>query len=484
MTRILAIGAGPLLEPGVTKIGGQCLRTWHFVKPLLDAGHNVTLVTLPIPDRSAHAPDPPMVNKQYGNFTYSAVQTHDPREMLVLVRHLFNEYAPDCMLGINTVPSFIACQVPTHKPIWVDLNGYTMAEGQMRARRYNDDKDLKFFWTQEQTVVRRADKFSTVSTPQAHALIGELGLMGRLNRWTAQYRFVTAIPNAVNEIYLHDPDPEEPCCLRGVVVPSDAFIVLWSGGYNTWTDVEVLTTALTRAMAQNPNIYYVSTGGMVDGHDEITYHQFQKRIAESPYRDRFLLHGWIDAALLPAYYRESSLGLNIDSRNYETLFGARNRLTNMMAAGLPVLTTLGTEISHVIESHKLGLTLEMGNAEQLAALLQEATSRPQWLREVAQRGQAFVREHYSYTRTTEQVQEWANHPQPAPDTQRKVWLSASSEDPSRVALNEVEKHYSLLTSVNFDELEQATRNLEAIRQKPLVKIYRMLKRGVKQTKSH
>ena len=481
MTRILAIGTGPLLEPGVAKISGQCLRTWHFVKPLLDAGHNVTLVTLPIPDRNAHAPDSPIVSKQYSNFTYSAVQTHDSREILALVRRLFHDYAPDCMLGINTFPSFIACQVPTHKPLWVDLNGYAMAEGQMRARRYNDDKDLKFFWTQEQTVVRRADKFSAVSTPQAHALIGELGLMGRLNRWTTQYGFVTVIPNAVNELYLRDPDPGEPRRLRGVVVPSDAFIVLWSGGYNTWTDVEMLATALTRAMAQNPSIYYISTGGMVDGHDEITYHQFQKRIAESPYRDRFLLHGWIDAALVPAYYRESSLGLNIDSWNYETVFGARNRLTNMMAAGLPVLTTLGTEISNVIKNHQLGLTVEIGNAEQLASLLLDAASRPQWLQEIAERGQAFVREHYSYTRTTQEVQEWVNHPQAAPDTQRKVCLSASSEDPARVALNEVEKHYSLLTNFNLDEFEQATRDLEAIRQKLPVKLYMMLKRGVKRT---
>lgn len=481
MTRIFTIGTGPLLEPGVTKIGGQCLRTWHFVKPLLEAGHDVALVTLPIPDRNAHAPHTLMVNKQYGDYTYSAVQTHDPHKMLDLIRHLFKEYEPDCMLGINTFPSFIACQVPTQKPVWVDLNGYAMAEGQMRARRYNDDKDLNVFWQQEQMVVRRADKFSAVSTPQAHALIGELGLMGRLNRWTSQYRFVTVIPNAVNEIYLRPPDPSEPRRLRGIVVPQDAFIVLWSGGYNTWTDVGMLTEALTKAMAQNPNMYYVSTGGMVDGHDEITYNQFQKAIADSPYRDRFLLQGWIDAALLPAYYRESSLGLNIDAQNYETLFGARNRLTNMMAAGLPVLTTVGTEISRTIKHHQLGITVEMGNAEQLAAMLVEAASRAQWLREIAEKGKAFAREHYSYTRTTQEVQEWVHHPEPAPDMHRKVRLDESCEDPASIALNDIEKHYSFLARMHFEEFERATSDLETIRHKLPIKAYRTLKRALRKT---
>jgi glycosyltransferase involved in cell wall biosynthesis len=479
MTRILAIGTGPLLEPGVTKIGGQCLRTWHFVKPLLEAGHEVTLVTLPIPDRDAPTPDSPVVKKHYGDFAYSAIQTHDPHSMLDLVSRLFTECAPDCILGINALPSFIACQLPTHKPVWVDLNGYAMAEGQMRARRYGDDESLKFFWAQEQTVARRADKFSTVSTPQAHALIGELGLVGRLNRWTAQYQFVTVIPNAVNEIYLREPDPGTPCRLRGVSVPSDAFIVLWSGGYNTWTDVDMLTTALTKAMSQNPTVHYVSTGGMVEGHDEITYSQFQKRISESPYRDRFVLQGWIDASLLPAYYRESSLGLNIDSWNYETLFGARNRLTNMIAMGLPVLTTLGTEISHVIKTHQLGLTVEIGNADEMAALIVEAAGRPQWVREIGERGKAFARQHYSYTRTTQAVQEWASDPHPAPDTLRKTSLDATGKNPACIALNEIEKYYSLLSNATIHELEQASRDLEAIRQKLPLKLYRALKRAIK-----
>ena len=114
-------------------------------------------------------------------------------------------------------------------------------------------------------------------------------------------------------------------------------------------------------------------------------------------------------------------------------------------------------------------------------MLLDAASRPQWLREIAEKGQAFVREHYSYTRTTQEVQEWVNHPQAAPDTQRKVLLDASSEDPARVALNEVEKHYSLLTNINLDEFEQATRDLEAILQKLPVKLYMMLKRFVKGT---
>ncbi|HMX61502.1 MAG TPA: hypothetical protein PKD58_00375, partial [Candidatus Sumerlaeota bacterium] len=47
--KIFVLGTGPLLESGARVMSGQCLRTWHFCKPLLDAGHAVELMTVPIP---------------------------------------------------------------------------------------------------------------------------------------------------------------------------------------------------------------------------------------------------------------------------------------------------------------------------------------------------------------------------------------------------------------------------------------------------
>ena len=107
-------------------------------------------------------------------------------------------------------------------------------------------------------------------------------------------------------------------------------VVLWAGGYNTWTDVDLLYEALIRAMAEVPEMCFVSTGGTIAGHDEITFHRFVERTRKSRFRDRFHFAGWVPTEDVPCYYFESDLGINVDSDNYETVFGARNRLNDMM----------------------------------------------------------------------------------------------------------------------------------------------------------
>ena len=64
--------------------------------------------------------------------------------------------------------------------------------------------------------------------------------------------------------------------------------------------------------------------------DELTFERFRASCDESPFRERFRFVGWVPTADVPNYYFESDLGLNVDSENYETTFGA----------GLPVLHTL------------------------------------------------------------------------------------------------------------------------------------------------
>ena len=71
--------------------------------------------------------------------------------------------------------------------------------------------------------------------------IGELGVMGRMNQYTFLEPLVTHIPIAWN--------PETP------YVPhtrrkNDPFIILFSGGYNLWCDVETLFRGWRRQCVQ------------------------------------------------------------------------------------------------------------------------------------------------------------------------------------------------------------------------------------------
>ncbi len=425
MTRILILGAAPLpFEPQKRQYAAN-LRTWHFARPLLDDGHRVRLIAGRLPKTYTEDAEPvTFIRRDALEYFSLSEELFEDRGY---VQTLADEFDPEAILGVNTYPSSRAVRVDTERPIWCDLNGWIMAEAQTKCRVYDDDRYLSHFWSMERAVLDRADVISTVSEAQAHATLGELASRGRLGRRNFGYRFVYPVPNAVSEVeYRHD-----KTVLRGVSPPGDPgrviagdgdFVVLWAGGYNTWTDVDLLYDALTAAMAEVPDLRFVSTGGAIDGHDEITFDSFRRHAEDSRFAERFHFAGWVPTEDVPSYYFESDLGINVDSYNYETVFGARNRLNDMMKVGLPVLTTTGTEISHIVAEHELGLTCDT-DAGAFAERLVWAARHRDRLKAMAEAARDFVVREFSYERTTEPVRAWAAEPHRAPDHGRRVDLS-------------------------------------------------------------
>ena len=418
MTRILILGAAPLpIEPLKRQYAAN-LRTWHLTRPLIDDGHEVRLIACRLPETYPADAEPVILTRRqrFEYFSLSEQLFHDRG----YVQKLADEFDPQAILGVNTLPASRAAMIDSERPIWCDLNGWIMAEAQTKCHVYDDDCYLSHFWSMEREVLDRADVISTVSEAQAHATLGELAVRGRLGRKNFGYRFVHRIPNAVSEVdYRHD-----RTVIRGDVAAEDDFVVLWAGGYNTWTDVGLLYDALTHAMAEVPKLRFVSTGGAIDGHDEITFDSFRRRAEASRFADRFHFAGWVPTEDVPSYYFESDLGINVDSYNYETIFGARNRLNDMMKVGLPVLTTTGTEISRIVAERGLGLFCDTGDAAAFGERLVWAARHRDRLAPMAEAARAFVHEEFSYARTTEPVRAWAAAPYRAPDHGERVGLGA------------------------------------------------------------
>jgi glycosyltransferase involved in cell wall biosynthesis len=367
---------------------------------------------------------------------------------------------PDAIVGINPWPASVACRLNSKAPLWADMNGYAPAEGQTRGKVYDDDVALEHFWEMEWRVVRRADKISTVTRRQAEATRGELAVAGRLNRHTFNYSFAHFIPNAVAEQFatFKPPSPH----LRGKAVPQEAFTLLWSGAFNTWTDVDLLDNVLTRVMSQCPDVHFVATGGTIYGHDEKTFGRFQELSRRSPHAERRHLLGWVKNEVVDALFGEADLGINIDSPNWETHFGARNRLICMMACGLPVLTTLGTEISEDLAAAHVALTAPLEDPVALTECLIAAVEDPMPIRQMAIRGQEHVLREYSCEITTRDLVAWAAEPQPAPDHSHR-------------GENSLDRRLRLLDQETFQPLVKAQTDLEAIRAKWFWRLGKRLK---------
>jgi glycosyltransferase involved in cell wall biosynthesis len=407
MTRILVFGFAPLpFEPYRT--AGPSLRTWHFVSVLRAAGHDICLIANRI--AGIYPEDlPNIVTAESEHLLYHNVHDvvwHDPRAL----RPLIHPFAPECALAITTPAAGIAAANIGSLPLWCDLYGSVMAEAQLKALLYADDRYLAHFWSFERHALERADKFSAVSERQAWSVVGELGMWGRLNQWTCGYPFVITIPIATEAT----PFTATGRCLRGVRIPEDAFLILYSGGYNTWTDVDTLFNALERVMSLSPKAHFVSTGGIIYGHDDFTYRRFESLIAESAYRERYHLCGWLEAQALINLYLESDVAVNTDRFAYETMLGSRTRILDWLRAGLPCVSSDLTELAQSVAAYGAGLTYPPGDAERLAECLL-ACAEPERNAQMRQNARRLLVERYTYQATSAELLAWVASPCRAPD---------------------------------------------------------------------
>jgi glycosyltransferase involved in cell wall biosynthesis len=432
MTRVLMFGFGPLpIENLRTMAPG--LRTWHFLRVLLDAGHDVWLVANRV---YGTYPDdlPGIVSQRKDRWTYYSiadVHWHNPSVM----RPLLADARAECVVAVTTPASAVATDTVGGLPMWADLYGSIMAEAQLKALVYGDDTYLSHFWTMERKAIERGDIFSTVSERQKWSLIGELGMWGRLNQWTSGYDFATAMPIASETT----PYQSRRSVLRETI-GEDAFVILYSGGYNTWTDVDTLFNALEVVLCQCPNVVLVSTGGKIEGHDDMTYTRFQKLIEGSRYRERYHLRGWVPSEDIPSYYLESNVAVNVDRPSYEAMLGSRTRALDWMRAGLPCVLSSLTELSDEIEKAGAGLTYRPGDSQDLVRCLLQCINDPKAAAEMGQRGRQLLLERFTFEATSKRLLEWVEKPTHAPDFGHNIpKLVSSSQSVSTQIVQAIER---------------------------------------------
>jgi glycosyltransferase involved in cell wall biosynthesis len=412
MTRVLVVGHVPLPFENLKKFYAPGARTWHFCEPLIADGHELVIVGMRIPFVYDESLPSLITSEERGCTIYSVTPVE--AESGGLLHHIAKKFEPECLLGIGAHPSYVAAISGLELPLWADINGCLLAEAQQKAAVYNDDSFLEHFFRIDHAVVIRADRLSTVALRQKHELVGELAFAGRLTSKTSGYDFVADIPNA----YPETPFSEEGAGMLRRKAPND-FLVLWSGGYNTWTDTKTLFDGLTYAMERDSRIKFVSTGGSIEGHDELTYPTFVKMVDGSPHKNRFLLEGWIDRNLARSYYLACNVGINIDAETYEVMYGSRNRIMDWAVAGLPALSTDLCELTEELAKEELLFTFPAGEPEALGEKLLQLASAEEELRETGGRLKEYILEKFSYQATTKSLRGWVASPCHAPDWEER-----------------------------------------------------------------
>jgi len=414
LSKILVLGHAPLPWEDLAKSYGPGTRTWQFALPLLQDGHDVTVLASRIPFVYPENIEPVEKCEEQGCTVYRVTQPEF--EVGGITDRLMTDLDPDCVVAATAYPSYVGATYAGERPLWADVFGSYLAEAQAKAAVYSDDSFIDHFQRVNNHIISMADRFSTVSERQACELVGQLGVNGRLNSGTLGYDFARSIPCGV--VDREFPSPAYPDERLG---PLD-FIVLWSGGFNTWTDVRTLFEGLEFAMSERENIHFVSTGAEIEGHNDRTYRDFERMVASSRFRERFHLLGWVKRSEALSFYGTASVGINIDAMHYEVMFGSRNRILEWALAGLPAVSTDLCELTSELFSEGLLFAVPVADPPALAGRLLELERSRDKLIGVSRRLKSHVLERYSFERTTVPLREWVRRPTRAPDFADRVGL--------------------------------------------------------------
>jgi glycosyltransferase involved in cell wall biosynthesis len=374
MANLLVLGVGPLPFEHGERLHAPGIRTWQLATALAANHHFITLCIIDFGDfHPDHKAAPPPAIRQDAGSNISLVKlAYHPTQSVQSIRtlHLATRFA--AVVSSSDIMNGIAADLNLPIPMWLDYNGDPFAEKQLQARLYKHDGSLLPQWELYLKGLACGDRFSVCSQPQRHALIGQLGFAGRLTAETSGEEMVQVLPNCSR--IMSERTPKRTTPLKGKQIPATAFLVLWTGGYNTWSDPETLFHGLERAMQENDSIYFATTGGAIDGHDNKSFQIFSDLVEQSPLRDRFVFLGWIPTDEVGSYYEQADLAVFTDRYSVEGELGARTRIVDWIQFNLPIACTNLCELTNQLESENLIKTFPIGDAAAMAKVITEAAA--------------------------------------------------------------------------------------------------------------
>jgi glycosyltransferase involved in cell wall biosynthesis len=408
---------------------GPGLRLGHLATALAREG--CELLVLAVHNGSSFSQAPATVlegAQQIEGRTVRTIDTAESQLSSAAVASRIRAFAPDALVGVTTLGASLACRLRLDLPLWADMFGDCMAEAQAKAFVHGHDAALARFWTTLAPVLHHADRFSAVSEAQADALVGQLGLAGRLTAGNVGVSLVHVVPCAAEE-----PDGVASD-VRDRLVQRDAFVVGWSGSFNTWCDVATLVAGLEIAMARDPRLVFLATGGVVEGHDVATYERFATLVDASPWRDRFKLMGWVEPGMAEACMRATDVGVVVEHDLYERRFGSENRVVHWMARAIPCVTTARSELGRRLVDGGLAYGVRPANPQALADTLARAAAEPEKLRAMGDACARYCKQNFNCTTTAGELVAWCRQPLRASDSgARRVVKLGSFAEPQAMA---------------------------------------------------
>ena len=130
----------------------------------------------------------------------------------------------------------------------------------------------------------------------------------------------------------------------------------------------------------------------------------------SPWRERFHFAGWAPLEAVKNYYADANVALSVDADTVEARLGHRNRVTEWVMAGTPVLSTALSEITRALAQADAMAVFAPGDAGGLTAALLDVVDHPDRAGERAGRARQVVAAMFDPSITLAPLRRWVEDP--------------------------------------------------------------------------
>jgi glycosyltransferase involved in cell wall biosynthesis len=266
-----------------------------------------------------------------------------------------------------------------------------------------------------------ADVVLVASDRQRHLVLGLLAASGRLGpRIVAEdptlEGLVRIVPFGVSEA----PLPEGPSPLRGPEGPfgADAFVALWGGGLYPWLDPVALVEAVAATSDRSVAAVFLAGPHPTPAVGEMPLVEVARRRADELglSGDRVVfVDRWVPYDRRGSWLVGADVGVSLHRRHVETELSFRTRMLDYLWAGLPIVCTGGDVLADLVAADDLGVVVEPGDVNGIAAALDRLAATDPSEREVRRRRAAAAADRLTWARTAEPLLEACSQPRLAAD---------------------------------------------------------------------
>ncbi len=344
------------------RMAGPAIRYWETAKVLADTDKfNVVLACMGNPDVS------------YPGIRLVPYSISNPDTLLDAARHSDIVMLHGFLL--DDIPKLRKIVAP--KYVIVDLYDPFMIENMEIFREYDRGEQVKRHREASEATefqLQFGDFFVCANEKQRDYWIGMLSAYSRVNpRFYASDRtgesLIGLMPFGISD----KPPAHTAQVLKGKwpgIGPDDK-VILWGGGVWNWFDPLTLIRAVKRISEtrQDVKLFFM---GVTHPNPAIPKMKMLTAAVELAKElgvyDRYVFFnfGWVEYEQRQNYLLEADLGVSCHFKTLETRFSFRTRILDYLWADLPIVCTKGDYFGDLVESARLGKTVDFENDGELA----------------------------------------------------------------------------------------------------------------------